>query len=837
MGAQNLANGTIALNEPPTLSIARIRVHDTALTPEEITARFNTEKGAFGYNDDDNDGLPNSYEDQYPDILDRNNPNDAGLDPDSDGLTTLQEFDLKTIPNNPDTDGDGAKDGDEVNRAGGATNPLNPDSDGDGLSDGREADLGTDPLNVDTDADTYPDGQEVVHGSNPNLASSIPNITQPLVVLDASALEEGPLAVWPNSGVLPGDFNAGGTPRVETVTGVRGVSFNGTSDFFTGPAAPGFIAGNASRTVEAWVFNPALADEETIFSWGRRGGGDGSNTSFNHGVNATWGAVGHWGAPDIGWNGTAVGGRWTYVAYTWDAVNLTTSVYTDGTLADSEFIEAGLNTWAVDTAGNPLPFRVASQNESSGAPTAGLRGSMTIATLKVHDRVLDAAAIQANYTAQSGDFGLIDFDNDGLPTWYERQHPDILDPNNPADAALDSDEDNLTNLEEFNAGTHPGNPDGDGDGVKDGDELKRAVGPTDPLQFDSDQDGLSDGAEVTAGTDPLNPDSDLDGVLDGQEVFRGSNPANTGSVPGPGNPVAFVDLKASDLPGDSAPVWPNSGPMGGRFVAGGSAPAVGPVAGVKAVSFDGSQYATGPSAPLFLTGASGRTVDAWIFNPDAAAEESVISWGRRGGPDGSNASHIHGSSPLFGAMGQWGAYDVGWNGQVVAGRWTHVAYVFDPGTGTARVYSDGVQANEVTMPDLPNIYDLDSLNRPLPFRLASQNNANGTPAGLFGSLSIARLRVYDGVVPGTAITDLYNLEAPDYAAPAEDLVIETPTYDPATGSVTLRWNAMPGSSYTVTASETLSGEYTPLATGLTDGTYNLSDVTTPAARYFRVRKD
>jgi eukaryotic-like serine/threonine-protein kinase len=72
-------------------------------------------------------------------------------DDDKDGLSNAQEILLGTNPNNPDTDGDGLSDGDEVNRYG--TNPLLRDSDGDNISDGDEVARGTNPLNPDTDGD------------------------------------------------------------------------------------------------------------------------------------------------------------------------------------------------------------------------------------------------------------------------------------------------------------------------------------------------------------------------------------------------------------------------------------------------------------------------------------------------------------------------------------------------------------------------------------------------------------------------------------------------------------------------------------------------------------
>lgn len=64
-------------------------------------------------------------------------------DTDGDRLSTQQEFELGTDPNNPDSDNDGLFDGEEVLIY--HTNPLNNDSDGDGYTDGAEVQNNYDP--------------------------------------------------------------------------------------------------------------------------------------------------------------------------------------------------------------------------------------------------------------------------------------------------------------------------------------------------------------------------------------------------------------------------------------------------------------------------------------------------------------------------------------------------------------------------------------------------------------------------------------------------------------------------------------------------------------------
>lgn len=91
----------------------------------------------------------------------------ANNDPDGDKLVNEDERQIGTDPLNPDTDGEGLKDGEEVYTY--KTNPLNADTDGDGLNDREEIfAYKTDPLKRDTDNDGLVDGDEVqTHKTDP----------------------------------------------------------------------------------------------------------------------------------------------------------------------------------------------------------------------------------------------------------------------------------------------------------------------------------------------------------------------------------------------------------------------------------------------------------------------------------------------------------------------------------------------------------------------------------------------------------------------------------------------------------------------------------------------
>ena len=139
------------------------------------TASYNQTQAVInGGEDTDGDGLSNS--DEIKRGTDPNNPDTDGdqlkdgeevityltdplkTDSDSDALSDGAEvITHKTNPILPDTDGDTLTDGNEVQIK---TNPLQPDTDGDGLKDGDETRAGTDPLRPDTDNDGLLDGKE-----------------------------------------------------------------------------------------------------------------------------------------------------------------------------------------------------------------------------------------------------------------------------------------------------------------------------------------------------------------------------------------------------------------------------------------------------------------------------------------------------------------------------------------------------------------------------------------------------------------------------------------------------------------------------------------------------
>lgn len=176
----------------------------------------------------------------------------------------------------------------------------------------------------------------------------------------------------------------------------------------------------------------------------------------------------------------------------------------------------------------------------------GLPGKYERSVTKTGDTDPDSDSSNTGTDESANDVidGLEDFDDDGIIAYEEYQagtqssnpdgdgdelldgievrspeiSPDTIDSDGDgtADQYEDLDNDTLTNRDEQAAGTHLILADTDQDGVPDGEELDRGLNAT---YFDTDEDGLEDGTELDLGSDPTAADSDGDGVLDSDELF------------------------------------------------------------------------------------------------------------------------------------------------------------------------------------------------------------------------------------------------------------------------------------------------------------------------------
>ncbi len=209
---------------------------------------------------------------------------------------------------------------------------------------------------------------------------------------------------WANNGSLGGTFAptnpAGVKLNIFGPLDNIGVEFDGLSggDAYAGPTAPVGITGAGTRSIEVWAYNPGIVGEETLVAWGRRGGPNGTNLSFNYGNHPVFGAVGHWGAPDLGWGPivSPAAGQWHHLVYTYDGA--VTRVYSDGELRNGR--QDALNTHA------GYAINVGAQNvDPIGALEANLRYSGGIASVRVHDGVLSSADILNNYNEERAVFG------------------------------------------------------------------------------------------------------------------------------------------------------------------------------------------------------------------------------------------------------------------------------------------------------------------------------------------------------------------------------------------------------------------------------------------------
>ena len=432
-----------------------------------------------GDRDDDEDGLKNVEEDvNLNGILDPGETDPNNPDTDGDGLEDGDEVLRGTDPRRKDSDNDGLEDGDEVtNITWGPTDPLNPDSDEDGSLDGDEANNCihgetnnecTDPNNPDSDGDGLNDGDE--------LDSEVGSIyvTDPLIMdTDDDGLNDGDEVSTYETNPALDDTDSDGLLDGDEI-----------GEYDTNPTlndtdSDGLLDGDEINEHDT---NPNLEDSDS----------DGL-TDWVELFNTTWGPT------DPNNSDTDEGGQKDGL-----------EVLVDGT-DPNEGSDDDLS--ALDDDNDGL----------TNGEEEGIYGTDPSNPDSDGDGLKDGDEVN-NWTTKplkiDSDFDGIEDGTETINCIYGEDENECTDPMDD-----DSDDDGLEDGDEVNnLTTDPKNTDTDDDGLSDSTEVNNCVygedgnGCTSPINPDTDLDGLEDGDELIGGTDPMDPDSDDDGLSDGYEI-------------------------------------------------------------------------------------------------------------------------------------------------------------------------------------------------------------------------------------------------------------------------------------------------------------------------------
>lgn len=795
--------------------------------------------------DADSDGLPDWWEEVYapgdPEAL------GTGGDFDGDGLNDEDEYAADTDPTMSDTDGDGLTDGieaDPTEPGYTGTNALVGDTDEDGRNDGDEVngDPVTDPLDRDSDDDGVVDGVEISKGTDPNIASSRPDLGEFLVAhypLDRlGAGVEAPDAFGfhhligsnlDQSSVVAGhdafavSFDAAEETMLSRINGAAGDRLP--------------ISSNPDHSIVMWVkvkgtgqndlriFSEASLSENTsLYNLGTQNGG--ADDRLDVYLRASNGATSNHQFSTA----TPLDGTWHHIA--WVVAGDEAKLYVDGVLDGTGF------TWQ-----NPYSPTVATT--SLGGIQRALKSHwMTgeIDEVSLWDVALTATDVFGLASAGNALALVDDADSDDLPDAWERKFG--LNPDDAADAALDGDGDQLSNLQEFAAGTNPNLADTDGDGLNDGVETDDGVWAsatatgTSPRSADTDRDGLNDSVEVPnlafdpenpfgqPGSDPSKFDTDGDGISDGSEALASSDPTDAASSPeavAAGSWCADDEELGTGFGGDGWAMGSDGAPAG-AILDPVNSPVVVEISGAGAVQtgfartvdFTGNAQfgvAEQPDSILELFGSGTVTGDGTIemvFSPDSDFGGHQYLWESGGTGDGQGIVLINSMLYLGVNDGNGAPYGSAVVGVDLAPLYGPAGFnaddyltlraVFEPGkqvtlgvthlgTGLSAVASDEWNGNSWDGGDMMG------LGRWSVGRGGDRNNQLSTLPGATTTWpgfegQVAKVSVYQLPLIATTV--------PTATSPLEITKI---SYDRDAERITLTWNTRPGTTYGVYASQ------------------------------------
>jgi hypothetical protein len=521
--------------------------------------------------DTDSDGLDDAFEflatgtSPLKADTDGNGVNDGAEDPDQDGLTNIEEQELKTNPRNPDTDGDTLSDNDEKRKY--LTDLLSRDTDGDGLTDDVEIALGANPLNSDSDGDGIPDGKDSFDQqfSNASAGASIQILGSGDIqkTLEIKKDESPYVPLTRLSGIVSDfiDFNTSANFESATVRVYYNESrLNGSSEsslklYYFDEAtdlpveAPNQRLDTISNYIEAQTNHLSMWYIADNSYWAAQ-----SNVQWNH--------------PDVIYS---VG----------DKINIKAQVHNTGDAAVSGNVLVYFYAGDPDAGGSYLGSATITGGISQGsAKTAVLYGyTITSSAVDIYVKVDPLNSITEKSELNNKAFKTLsigpqnfDSDGDGLTDAEETGGMQVLypyraiytDPYNP-----DTDGDGLSDREEMGTIAYYSNgkpyysvisyadkADSDNDGLDDFEEARQTqtiyiadtlvkaqnflkavyegtnsspyltavVTTSNPMKADTDGDTIPDGEEIIMGTNPNKRDSDNDGIDDNKEKGYGEDP-------------------------------------------------------------------------------------------------------------------------------------------------------------------------------------------------------------------------------------------------------------------------------------------------------------------------
>lgn len=522
-------------------------------------------------------------------------------------------------------------------------------------------------------------------------------------------------ATWENTAAL-GSFTEAGNPVFAADvagTGFPGVSFNGSTDAYSGPSSNDDLDAASDRSIEVWFYNPSAGTEETLVSLGRRGSYQ-QNFALLCQPGTSYGAVTVW-ANDIEWPTGPSAGAWHHAAVVYDGAR-SIKVYLDGALANSRALGADLTTLRdLLVIGNQ-------RNSNSTLSSQWYSGSLN--SVRVHGGALSDAQILANYN---------------------------LGPELPGGGASASSQTTTLLLADRATLSATVSPNGSattvyyeyGTDTSYGSQTSSQVvtGPIASQTITAQLTGLTTGVTYHYRIVMVNTNGTTYGP---DQTFTPTPLAVAGTL--------YVNLHATNGSAGQA-TWGSSGTLAG-FTEVGNPVSTASVAstGIPGVLFDGSNDSyTGPQTIADIHGASDRTIEVWAYQPAASGTEPMVHLGTEGPLRGQLAL----SNGDYQLVQHWGnGVDINWYETSLAappanGVWRLYTYVYEGGS-TARVYQDGVL---IVNKDVGGTL---ATRSGFPIRLGAGTDFNGAITSYKLSGYLNTVRIHGGVLTPAQVARNYQ---------------------------------------------------------------------------------